>query len=107
MVAKDKARRMVGWLVAPPPSPALLPWAIPTAEHFAAHDVGAISLQEPVNHIRIRAARPARFPVLPLPARRIEHPLMQPHAPLADRILDALVGPGNETVERDRHLTGD
>src|SRR5947207_2511337 len=93
MVGQDKDRRMVGWLVAPPPSPALVPLAIPAAEHLAAHDVGAITLQEPVNHIRIRAARPARFPLLPLPARRIEHPLMQAHAPLADRILDALVGP--------------
>src|SRR5881227_722241 len=100
MVGQDKDRRMVGGLVAPPPSPALVPAAIPAAEHFAAHDVGAITVEDPLNHIRIGAARPARLPVSLLPTRRIEHPLMQPHAPLADRILDALVGTGNETVER-------
>src|SRR2546423_15661063 len=98
---------MVGGLGAPPPGPALVPAAIPAAEHFAAHDVGAITVKHPVNDIRIRAARAARLPLSLLPTRRIEHPLMQPHASLADRILDALVGPGNETVESDRHLTRD
>src|SRR5437899_6922172 len=102
MVGQDKDRRMVGWLVAPPPSPALVPLAIPAAKHFAAHDVGAITQQEPVNHIRIRAARAARLALLLLPARRIEHPLVQPHTPFADRVLKTLVGTGDETVERDR-----
>src|SRR5439155_6299902 len=104
MVGQDKDRRVVGWLVAPPPGPALVPLALPAAKHFAAHDVGAITLEEPVNHIRIRALRTARLPLLPLPARRIEHPLVQPHAPFADWVLEALVGTSDEAVERYRHL---
>src|SRR5205823_13030508 len=104
MVGQDKDRRMVGGLVAPPPSPALVPFAIPAAEHLAAHDVGAITLQELLNHVRVRAARAARLTMLPLPARGFEHPLMQPHPSFADRVPEALVGPGDEAVEPDRHL---
>src|SRR5204863_2227152 len=104
MVGQDKDRRMVGWLVAPPASPGLVPLAIPAAEHLAAHDVGAITLQELLNHVRVHAARAARLSMLPLPARGFEHPLMQPHPSFADRVLKALVGPGDEAVERARHV---
>ena len=45
--------------------------------------------------------------VLGPPGGVVERPLVQPHAALAERVLQALVGPGEVAVERYRELAGE
>src|SRR5712692_11280128 len=98
---------MVGWLLTPPTPPHLRPWAVATAKHLAAHDVGADILDDFIEHLRVGVAGAAGLPVLLAPAHRIEQPLVQAHPADADRVVEALVGPRDEAVERDRDLVSD
>ena len=45
----------------------------------------------------------ARLTMHRAPSGEWEHPLMQPHSPDTKRVLDTLMRPGNEAIERDRN----
>src|SRR2546428_1276564 len=107
MMSQDKHRYVVGRLVPPPSLPGLVPGPLTAAKHLAAHDVGADILDDVVENLGVDGARAAGFPVLLPPAGGFEHPLVQAHPAFADRVLEALVGTGNEAIERDRDLTRD
>src|ERR1700674_3369780 len=107
MVSQHENRRVVGRILAPPAAPCLIPWAVAAAKHLAAHDVGADIREEVTDHVRIDAMRAAGLPMLLPPAGGFEYPLVQTQTIFADRVLEALVRPGDEAVERDRDLARD
>src|SRR5579863_1146202 len=86
VVGKYEDRRVVGRLRAPPSIPVLIPLAADRPEHVAAHDVAPTRAQEPALCRRIGVVRAlvAEMPAMDLPA-----------AP-PQRILPALVRPGDE-----------
>src|SRR6185503_19563725 len=96
MVGEHEDRRVVGRLGAPPSIPVLIPLAADRPEHVAAHDVGPARSHEPALCRRVGVVRAlvAEVPAMDLPAA------------LPQRILPALVRPGDEAVERDRHVAG-
>jgi hypothetical protein len=107
VVGEHEHGRVVGRVLAPPPAPALVPRPVAAAEHLAAHDVGADTLEDLVDDLRVGAALAALLPVLLAPAVGREHPLVQAHPALSDRVVKALVRPGDEAVERHRDLGSD
>ena len=107
VVAEYEHRRVEGRVLAPPARPRLVPRSVAAAEHLAAHDVGADTLDDLVDDLRVGAALAALQSVLLAPAGGREHPLVQAHPALSDRVLEALVGPGDEAVERHRDVAGD
>src|SRR6202011_4439008 len=102
MVGQDENRHVVGRVLAPPAAPGLVPWPVTAAEHLAAHDVRADILEEVADYFRIHGARATGLPVLLAPTGGFEHPLVQTQPTFADRVLEALVRPSDEAVERDR-----
>src|SRR6267143_6630064 len=106
-MSKDKDRNMVWRVLAPPAGPAFVPWPLATPEHLPPHDVRADILEEVADHVRVGGPGTALLPVLLPPAGRFEDPLVQAHPTFTDRVLQALVRTGGETVERDRNLAGD
>src|SRR5260370_33590426 len=106
MVGQDKGGHMVWRVVAPPASPCLVPWPVAGAKHLAAHDVGSDILDDLGGDFRVGALLAALQALLCAPAGGLEDPLVQAQSPFADRVLKALIGPGDETVERDRDLAG-
>src|SRR5205823_2919109 len=107
MVGEHVDRRVVGRVLAPPAPPRLVPRPVATAEHLAAHDVGAGASADLVDDLRVGVALTALFAVLTAPAVGHEDPLVQAHPALADGVLEALVGPGDEAVEGHRDVAGD
>src|ERR671936_1282080 len=99
---QDINRNMVRRIVSPPALPTEIPLTSTRGEHVAAHDVGANILDHLVEHFRIGVLLPATLALLPSPASGLEHPLVEPLATFADRILEALVRSGHKAVEGDR-----
>src|SRR6185503_1023274 len=102
MVGDHEHGTMIGRILAPPPSPRIsrLPRTRMTAEHVAAHDggadVGVRISQELVAGIHFASWHPLHF--APVPER--EHPLVKTLPTNAERVLDALIGAGDEAVDR-------
>ena len=96
VVGEHEDRRVVGRLGAPPSIPVLIPLAADRPEHVAAHHVGPARSHEPALCRRVGVVRAlvAEVPAMDLPAA------------LPQRILPALVRPGDEAIERDRHVAG-
>src|SRR5919106_841964 len=96
VVGEHEDGGVVGRLLAPPSAPVLVPLAADRPEHVAAHDVGPARSHEPALCRRVGVVRAlvAEVPAMDLPAA------------LPQRILPALVRPGDEAVQRDRHVAG-
>jgi hypothetical protein len=74
----------------------LVPLAADRPEHIAAHQIGAA-----------RAHQPAGRDLVGLvDALVADVPAVELNSALTERVLAILVRPGNETVERDRHVAG-
>src|SRR5688572_20883870 len=96
VMGEHKYRRVVRRLGAPPAAPVLIPLAADRPEHVPSHDIGAARAHEPAlcRRVGVVGALVAEMPSVELaPA-------------FAEWILAALVGPSDETVERDRHVAG-
>jgi hypothetical protein len=106
VMSEYENRDVIGRVVAPPARPRVVPGPVAAAEHLATHDVGADSLDGVLDDRGVSGAFAALDAVLPTPAVRGEHPLVQPQAADADRVVDTLIGPGDEPIERDRDMTG-
>src|SRR3954469_2660031 len=88
--------RVVRRLGTPPAAPILIPLAADRPEHVPPHDIRAARAHEPAGRRRVGVVG----------ALVAEVPGMKLEPTLAEWILPALVGPGDETVERDRHVAG-
>src|SRR6185295_9747109 len=104
VMREHEHRVMKGWVVAPPAHPRFLrvPRARMAAEHVAAHDRRADVLQGLLDHLRALVDLAALHAVHRAPGLEREHPFVQLHAADAERVLHALLGPGDEAVERHR-----
>src|ERR1700712_2621181 len=87
---------MVRRLWSPPSVPRLVPLTADRPEHVAAHDIGAARTHEPIGGGLVVPGR----------ARVADVPAVQLESALAQWILQALFGAGNEAVERNRHVAG-
>src|SRR3954449_7821738 len=96
VMGEHKYRRVVGRLGTPPAAPVLIPLAADRPEHVPPHDVRAARAHEPAGRSRVGVVG----------ALVAEMPAMELAPTLAEWMLAALVGPSDETVERDRHVTG-
>src|SRR5436853_2187273 len=96
VMGEHKHRRVVRRFGTPPATPVLIPLAADRPEHVPPHDVRAARAHEPAGRRRVGV-------VGTLVA---EMPAMELAPTLAEWILAALVGPSDETVERDRHVAG-
>src|SRR3954447_7210759 len=96
VMGEHKYRRVVRRLGTPPATPVLIPLAADRPEHVPPHDVRAARAHEPVGRRRVGVVG----------ALVAEMPGMDLAPTLAERTLATLVGPSDETVERDRHVAG-
>src|SRR5918992_547505 len=96
VMGEHKHRRVVRRLGTPPAAPVLIPLAADRPEHVPPHDVRAARAHEPAGRRRVGVVG----------ALVAEMPAMELAPTLAEWILAALVGPSDETVERDRHVAG-
>src|SRR3954462_11767779 len=96
VMGEHKARRVVRRLGTPPAAPVLIPLAADRPEHVPPHDVRAALAHEPAGRRRVGFVG----------ALVAEMPAMQLAPTLPEWILAALIGPSDETVERDRHVAG-
>ena len=93
-------RRVIRRLVAPPALPALVgPWAAHGAEHVAAEDPRADVLEALLGNAVVDAGLPVVVSVHPAPHAHVEEPVHQLGPAHAERILQALIGPGGEAIE--------
>src|SRR5205807_2467368 len=77
-----------------PATPFAGPVTADRAEHVPAHDVCALGCEQVITHRNVSFMH------------RVEVPFVQAHPADAERVLKALIRPGDETVERDGHVTG-
>jgi hypothetical protein len=77
------------------------------AEHVAAHDVRAHAFEQPLDHLCVGVVLDALQTLLGTSAVGRERPLMKAHAALSDRVLEALVRAGDESVQRNGDLAAD
>src|SRR5436189_2828119 len=96
VTGEHKYRRVVRRLGTPPAAPVLIPLAADRPEHVPPHDVRAARAHEPVGRRRVGVVG----------ALVAEMPGMELAPTLTEWIIAALVGPSDETVERDRHVAG-
>src|SRR3954467_12468304 len=96
VMGEHKDRGGVRRLGTPPAAPVLIPLAADRPEHVPPHDVRAARAHEPAGRRRVGVVG----------ALVAEMPAMELAPTLAEWILAALVGPSDETVERDRHVAG-
>src|SRR3954452_14404415 len=96
VTGEHKHRRVVRRLGTPPAAPVLIPLAPDRPEHVPPHDVRAARAHEPGGRRLVGVVG----------ALVAEMPAMELAPALAERILAALVGAGDETIERDRHVAG-
>src|ERR1700738_2942220 len=100
MVGEHADRRVVGRVLAPPASPALVPVSAAGSEHVASHYVGADPGDQAGHDLGVRAILAALTPRLLVPAPGGENPFMGAQAALAERVLRALAGAGDQAVDR-------
>src|SRR3954467_10982753 len=92
VVGEHEDRRVVRRLGTPPATPVLVPLAADRPEHVPPHDVRAARAHEPAGRRRVGVGG----------ALVAEVPGMDLAPALTEWLIAALVGPGDETVERDR-----
>src|SRR5688500_14961755 len=97
---------MVVWrLVAPPAVPSVIrPRSPDRSEHVPAHDRGADARVTLSHKVVVEPALAPVHPVCLTGGPGGEGPFVQAGAALAERIVDALVGPGDVSVERHRQV---
>src|SRR5688572_5427399 len=95
-MGEHEHRRVVRRLGTPPAPPVLAPLAADRPEHVPPHDVRAARAHEPVGRRRVGVVG----------ALVAEMPGMELAPTLTEWIIAALVGPSDETVERDGHVAG-
>src|SRR6476661_540953 len=106
VVGEDEHGYAEGRVVSPPSVSVrvVLPWAYPTAEHPPAHDDRAGRGERFLDDVVV-GVRLATGPAVALtPRGEAVDPLVEPLAALAERLLDRLVRPGDEAVERHRDV---
>src|SRR2546423_14456989 len=91
---------MTGWILAPPPFPVGRPGSRTAAKHVSAHDHRANVLEHLLHDRRARVDLTALLAMCLLPGRELDRPGVQRLAANTERILQALVRPGDVTVER-------
>src|SRR5262249_9491141 len=96
VMGEHEHRRVVRRLGTPPAPPVLIPLAADRPGPVPAHDVGAGWADEPGGRRRVGVVG----------ALVGEMPSVELTPAFAEWILAALVGPSDETVERDRHVAG-
>src|SRR4051794_14892252 len=96
VMGQHEHRRVIRRFGAPPPGPFLIPAPADRAEHVPTHHIGAPRAHEPLvrDLVGVVGPRVADVPAVQLPP------------PLAQGVLAALVRPGDEAVQRDRHVAG-
>src|SRR5215208_6666959 len=98
---------VVGRVVAPPARPLLVPPG-PTADradHVSTHHGGPDVLERFLEYRCALVELAALLPVGLAPGCQRNHPVVEPVAAFAERVLLALVRAGDETVQRDRDVT--
>src|SRR5437660_5570670 len=106
-MAENEHGVVVGRVVAPPARPLLLaPGATADrAEHVSAHHAGPDVLARFLDYPCALVHLAALLAVGLAPGGQRNHPVVEPLAALAERVLLALVWAGDETVQRDRDMT--
>src|ERR1700754_3766774 len=107
VMGEDEHGVVVGRVVTPPARPLLVAPGTTTdgAEHVPAHHPGADVLDRLLEY---RCALVHLAPLLTVGSAKgsqRNHPVVEPLATLAERVLLALVRAGHETVQRDRDVT--
>jgi hypothetical protein len=105
VVGEHEDRRVEGRFVAPPAVPRIgSPGPGPAAEHVPAHhgrtDVRERRLDDLGAGVDLAALQPVRL----APDGELDGPLVELVASLAQRVLLARIGPGDEAVQRDRDV---
>src|SRR5204863_6988759 len=98
---------VVGRVVAPPARPLLVApgTTVDRAEHVPAHHPGADVLARFLDYPCALVDFAALVAVGLAPGGQRNHPVVEPLTALAERVLLALVGAGDETVHGDRDVT--
>src|SRR2546426_2147904 len=98
---------VVGRVVAPPARPLLVApgTTVDRAEHVSAHHAGPDVLARFLDYPCALVHLAALLAVGLAPGSQRTHPVVEPLAALAERVLLALVRAGDETVQRDRDVT--
>src|SRR3954451_3338667 len=94
VMGEHEHRSVIRRLGSPPPTPVLLPLTADRPEHVTAHYVGATRAHEPTGRglVGLVGALVAQVPAVQL------------HPAFAQRVLATLLWPGDEAVERNRHM---
>src|SRR5437660_6630601 len=98
---------VVGRVLAPPARPLLVApgTAVDRAEHVSAHHAGPDILARFLDYPCALVHLAALLAVGLAPGGPRDHPVVEPLAALAERVLLTLVRAGDETVQRDRDMT--
>src|SRR6059036_2255834 len=98
---------VVGRVVAPPARPLLVApgTTVGRAEHVSAHHAGPDVLARFLEYRGALVHLAALLAVGLAPGGQRNHPVVEPLAALAERVLLALVRAGDETVQGDRDMT--
>jgi hypothetical protein len=99
VVGDDEDRHMEGRVVSPPAAPGLISPRALAAEHVPAHHGRSEVLERFLDHLAGSVHLATLLAVGLAPSRQPEGPLVKLHAALAQRVLLALVRPGNEAVQ--------
>src|SRR5215213_3199799 len=107
VMGKNEHGVVVGRVVAPPARPLLVApgTAADRAEHVSAHHAGADVLARFLDYPCALVHLATLLVVGLAPGGQRNHPIVEPLAALAERVLLALVRAGDETVQRDRDMT--
>jgi hypothetical protein len=104
MVCEDEDRVVEGRVVPPPAVRVrvVLPRPLPAAEHPPPHHRGAGAAGRFLDELRVPAGLASREAVALAEGLEPECPLVEPLAALAERLIEGLVRPGDEAVQRHR-----
>src|SRR5688500_11755500 len=107
VMGDDEHGVVVGRVVAPPARPLLVApvTTADRAEHVATHHAGPDILDRFLEYACALVHLAALLVVGLAPAGQRHHPIVEPLAALAERVLLALVRAGDETVHRNRDVT--
>jgi hypothetical protein len=106
-MGEDENGVVVGRVVAPPARPLLVApgTTADRAEHVSAHHAGSDVLARFLDYPCALVHLAALLVVGLAPRGQRNHPVVEPLAALAERVLLALIRAGDETVQRDRDMT--